>query len=288
MVSRNKKSKAWLLGVALLLAPACAWAQGMFNGANFQRVPALPAAVQDIGIDQKLNQQVPLQLTFRDETGKQVKLGDYFDPGGHKPVMLMLVYYTCPMLCNEVLQGVSGGMKTLKFTAGDDFNVVTVSIDPNDGPTQAATKRAQYLSRYGRPQGQQGWHFLTGDQANIDALAKAVGFRYRWDTERKQFIHAAGIMLTTPDGRLSRYLYGVEFAPRDLELGLVEASQNRIGNVVDQVLLLCYHYDPTVGKYTPVVLGAVRIGGVLTMLGLGGFIGLMLRRERANARGKAA
>jgi len=266
---------------ALLAFPLALHAQGMFGGAEPPRAKAGLAAVQDVGIDQKLNQHVPLNLTFRDETGKSVQLGEYF---GNKPVLLTLVYYSCPMLCNEVLRGVTGSLKSLKFTAGEEFNIVTVSIDPHDGPKQAADFRAEYLERYGRPAAARGWHFLTGDKENIDALAAAVGFRYRYDVERQQYLHAAGIMLLTSDGRLSRYLYGVDFAPRDLRLGLVEASQGKIGSVADAFLLLCYHYDPTVGKYTPMVLNAVRAGGALTLLVLGTFIGVMVRRERAAGR----
>ena len=282
----NKTQTKMALALVCALLPFRAFAQGMFGGNEPPRLQTLAASVRDIGIDQKLNQSVPLDLAFRDETGKAVKLGDYF---GQKPVLLTLVYYSCPMLCNEVLRGVTGSLKALPFTAGEEFNIVTVSIDPADGPPQAAAKRADYLARYGRPQAARGWHFLTGDKQNIDALAQAVGFRYRYDAEHQQFLHAAGIMLLTADGRLARYFYGVDYAPRDLRLGLVEASQNRIGSVVDVVLLLCYHYDPTVGKYTPLVLNLVRGGGVLTVLGLGTFIGMMFRREsRTRAQGKAA
>jgi len=277
-----------LVAACCALLATCAHAQGMFGGGESPHARALPAAVRDIGIEQKLNEQIPLDLVFRDETGKSVKLGDYFGPqAGSKPVLLNLVYFSCPMLCNELLAGVAGSLKALKLTAGNEFTILSVSIDPQDGPSQAAAKKADSLRRYGRPQAASGWHFLTGDERNIQALARAVGFRYRYDAEHKQFLHAAGIMLLTPEGVLSRYFYGVEFGPRDLRLGLVEAGENKIGTLADAFLLLCYHYDPTTGKYTLLVLNTVRAGGVLTLLLLGTFIGTMLREE-SKARAKMA
>ncbi|HZQ90181.1 MAG TPA: SCO family protein [Terriglobales bacterium] len=245
-----------------------------------------PPMLQDIGLDQRLNQQVPLDLVFRDEGGREVKLGDYF---GHKPVVLNLAYFTCPMLCNEVMTGMTSALGAVSFTAGRDFTIVTVSIDPQDTTESAAAKRDFYLRRYHRAGADAGWHFLTGDEANIRALADAVGFRYKYDAASRQFAHASGIMVLTPQGRLARYFYGIEYPPRDLKLGLMEASQGRIGSVVDQVLLFCYHYDPGTGKYTPVVMNLVRAGGVLTLLALGTFIVVMVRRDsQTKTRGRAA
>jgi protein SCO1/2 len=235
-----------------------------------------PAILRDLGLDQRLNEPLPLETKWRDENGRTVALRQYF---AGKPVVLALVYYRCPMLCSEVLSGLTSSLMVVKFSAGKEFDVVVVSIDPGDTPTTAAAKRDFYVRRYHRPDGAVGWHFLTGDQPSIDALTKAVGFRYQYDAPSQQFMHASGIMLVTPEGKLSRYFYGIEYSPRDLQLGLVEASHNRIGGVVEQVLLFCYHYDPTTGKYTPVVLNVVRAGGLATVVFLGTFIGMMLRKE---------
>jgi protein SCO1 len=251
-------------------------------GANDNRPPML----RDLGLDQRLNEQLPLDAAFRDESGNAVALRQYF---GSKPVVLALVYYRCPMLCSEVLTGLTSSLMAVKFSAGREFNVVTVSIDPGDTPVTAAAKRDFYVRRYHREGAAQGWHFLTGDQPSIDALTKAVGFRYRYDAANKQFMHASGIMLVTPEGKLSRYFYGIEYSPRDLQLGLVEASHNKIGGLAEQVLLFCYHYDPTTGRYTPVVLNVVRAGGLVTVVFLGTFIGMMLRKEsQTKKQGRAA
>jgi protein SCO1 len=241
-----------------------------------------PPVLANVGIDQHLNEQVPLDLMFRDETGQPVRLGQYF---GNKPVILALVYYECPMLCTLTLNGLASAMKALTFNVGDQFNVVTVSFNPQETPALAAAKKKTYLKRYGRPGADKGWHFLTGDEASIRRLAKAVGFRYQYLPEKKQYAHAAGITLLTPQGRIARYFFGVEFSPRDLRLGLVEASNNKIGSPVDQVLLYCYHYDPATGKYGAVAMNFVRLGGGLTVLALGGFMLVMWRRDR---RGHAA
>ena len=236
----------------------------------------LPAPLRKVGIDQRLNNQVPLDLVFRDEQGQQVRLGQYF---GQKPVILALVYYDCPMLCTQVLNGLTGSLKALKFDVGREFDVVTLSFDPREGPEMARQKKEAYLARYGREGTGAGWHFLTGDEASIRALTEAVGFYYAWDEETKQFAHASGIMLLTPEGRLSRYFYGIEYAPKDVRLGLVEASNNKIGSPVDQILLYCFHYDPQTGRYGFAIMNAIRLLGLMTFFGLALLIFIMKRRE---------
>ncbi|HVZ17711.1 MAG TPA: SCO family protein [Terriglobales bacterium] len=254
---------------------ASALAQGVFTGPRGTTNP--PSDVlKKVGIEQRLNQQIPLDLKFRDESGREVKLADYF---GKRPVVLSMVYYECPMLCGEVLNGEASVFSALKFDIGKEYEVVTVSFDPTETPDLARAKKRNFVERYGRPGGDAGWHFLTGDQASIDALTKAVGFNYAWDRDTKQFAHAAAIMVVTPDGRLAQYFYGVDYSPKDLRFGLVQASQNKIGNVVDQVLLYCYHYDPRTGKYGPVISRALQVGGGLTILILGGFLIIMFRLE---------
>lgn len=237
--------------------------------------------LDEIGIDQRLDAQVPLELTFRNEAGKEIALGDYF---GDKPVILNLVYFKCPMLCNLTLDGMIRTLRTLQFDVGKEFTIVTVSFDSREGPGLASEKKESCLTRYGRPGAAAGWHFLTGDEATIRRLTQSVGFRYAWDEARGQYAHAAGLIILTPQGRVSRYLNGVEFAARDLRLGLVEASANRIGTATDQVLLYCYHYDPSRGKYSLAICNALRLGGVLTMLGLAGGIGMLVLRERRSRR----
>jgi protein SCO1 len=243
--------------------------------------PALPGALQGVGIDQKLDQQLPLNLTFTDEYGATVPLSSFFHAG--KPVILAPVYYRCPMLCTQILTGLETSLKAVSFNPGRDFEVVAVSFDPKDTWQLAAAKKQTYLKRYGRPNTANGWHFLTGEEANIKALTEALGFHYKYDPATDQFAHASGIMIATSDGRLSRYFYGVEYAPRDVRLGLVEASQNKIGNPVDQILLFCYHYDPSTGKYGALVMNMVRVAGAAFVLLCGGILWIALRRER---RGK--
>jgi len=235
-----------------------------------------PAILRDVGIDQHLDAQVPLDLNFRDETGAKVILGDYF---GEKPVILVLAYYKCPMLCTLVLNGVAQGMRGMSFTPGADYNVVTVSFDPRETPSLAAAKKKTYVADYGRPGGAEGWHFLTGQADAIEKLTRAVGFRYAYDARQDQYIHASGIMILTPQGRISRYFYGIQFPSRDLRLGLVEASANKIGSPADEVLLYCFHYDPASGKYTASILNFIRAGGALTVLAIAGMV-WFLRRGR--------
>ena len=250
---------------------------GMFSNATFSQ-SQLPEAVRNVGIDQRLNEQLPLYIEFRNEEGRLVTLGDFFR---EKPVVLSLVYHECPMLCSEVLEGLLRSLRVLSFDIGKEFEVLTVSFNPREDAPLAKSAKESYIRRYKREGASTGWHFLTGDQTSIDRLTKAVGFRYRYDAQKNQYAHAGGIMVLTPQGRLSRYFYGIEFAPKDLRLGLVEASQNRIGSVVDQVLLFCYHYDPVTGKYGLVILTTMRIIGVVFVLGLAAFVIVMLRREPA-------
>jgi len=236
-----------------------------------------PNIFQEVGIDQKLDGQIPLDLTFRNEHGDTVRLGDYF---GKRPVILSLVYYTCPMLCTQVLNGMVETFRIIDFTAGNEFEIVTVSINPQEDHVLAAEKKAGYVGSYGREGVAEGWHFLTGDQEAIRKLADAVGFRYIYDEKTGQFAHASGIMVVTPDGRLARYLYGIEYGAKDLKFSLIEAASGKIGSPVEKLLLLCYHYDPTTGKYGVVVTNIVRGGGVLVLVLLGGYMFINFRRDR--------
>jgi protein SCO1 len=244
--------------------------------------PALPGALVGVGIDQKLDAHAPLDLVFRDENGRQVPLSTYFHSG--KPVLLAPVYYRCPMLCTQILNGVASALKVVSFSPGQEFEVVAFSFDPKDTPELAAAKKQSYLRRYGREGTANGWHFLTGDEANIKPLMDAVGFHYKYDPQTDQYAHASGIMVLTPEGRVSKYFYGVEYSPRDLRLGLVEASQNKIGSAVDQLLLFCYHYDPTTGKYGAVVITLIRTAGSAFVLALAAWVIFAFRRERRSGR----
>jgi protein SCO1/2 len=268
-----------------LAAAAAVWAQpaqpapaqpSAMRNSDSKPAP-LPAGLRGVTIEQNLNQQVPLNLIFRDEFGRSMPLSTYFS--GHKPVLLTLVYYTCPMLCNLVLTGMESSLRAISLDPGRDFEIVAVSFDPRDTPEIAAAKRAGYLQRYRRPNTANGWHFLTGDEANIQALTSAVGFRYKLDPSTGQYAHASAIMILTPEGRLSRYFYGVEYAPRDVRLGLVEASQNRIGSPVDQILLFCYHYDPATGKYGAIAMNMVRFAGATFVMVCGTFLLFAWRRD---------
>ena len=241
-----------------------------------------PQELSNVGIDQRLAQPVPLELAFRDETGNSVKLGDYFHSG--RPVILNMVYYTCPMLCGEELAGEASALGVLRFTPGKEYEIVTVSFNPDDTPKEAADKKKTYVDRMNERLGEKsdgsGWHFLTGQQAEIERLAEAIGFRYKAAAPGTgQFIHAAAIMIVTPQGKLSQYYYGVEYSPKDIRLGLIEASRNKIGTVVDQLLLYCYHYDPKTGRYGAVITNFMRLGGAATIAVLGGFLLVMYRRE---------
>jgi protein SCO1/2 len=251
-----------------------AWGQGMTQGIMSPPANVRPPGLKNVGIEQRLNEQIPPGLAFRDESGKAVQLSDYF---GKKPMILNLVYYRCPMLCGEVLSGLESALRVLKFDVGKEFDVLTVSFDPKETPEMAAAKKAEYLKRYGRSGAAAGWHFLTGPPASIDALTKAAGFQYQYDPKSGQFAHATAIMVLTPEGKIAQYYYGVEFAPKDLRLGLIQASENKIGTVVDQVLLYCYHYDPDTGKYGAIISRVLQLAAGATVLILGTFLVVMFR-----------
>ncbi|HXF42797.1 MAG TPA: SCO family protein [Pyrinomonadaceae bacterium] len=240
----------------------------------------LPDALKEVGIEQKLGNTLPLDATFQDEKGNSVKLGDYFKSG--RPVILALVYYECPMLCNQVLNGLVGSLKGINLDAGKDFDVLAVSFDANEyGKTElAANKKASYLENYQRPGTENGWHFLTGSQQSIDQITGAAGFHYKWDEKTNQFAHASAIIIVNPDGRISHYFYGIDYLPKDVKLGLIEASDNKIGTAADQLLLYCYHYDPATGKYGFAILNAIRLGGILTLLTLGAMVFIFWQRGR--------
>ncbi len=242
--------------------------------------PTFPAShnpLPNVRFDQRLNEQIPLDLVFKDETGQSVRLQEYF---GQKPVILSLAYYDCSMLCTLVLNGLVRTLRTLTFSAGNEFTVLTVSFDPREQPSLAAEKKKTYLESYRRAGAENGWHFLTGEEDAIRKLTSTVGFNYTFDQQSNQFAHASGILVLTPDGKISHYFYGIEYAPRDVRLGLIEASAGKIGSAVDQILLLCFHYDPTAGKFGLVIVRIVQLTGFATMLALGSYIFIMLRRER--------
>jgi protein SCO1/2 len=270
------------LAIALLAHPATVAAQ--FTDPN-QGIGVRPELLKEVGVDQKLNDEIPLNLAFRDEHGRPVELAQFF---GSKPVILTLVYYNCPMLCTQVLNGLDRSLEVLPLEIGKDFNVVTVSIDPTDRPVVAEAKQAMYAGMYRRPGAQYGWHFLTGDEPQIKQLADSVGFRYAYDPDSKQYAHASAIMLLTPAGKISRYFYGVSYPERDLRLGLVEASQGKIGSPVDAVLLFCYHYDPHTGKYGLLISRVLQLGGILTVLVGGIFLIFLFRGERYALPGRRA
>ena len=243
----------------------------------FAAEAARPDALRDVAIDQKLGQQLPLDALFADEEGRPVRLGQYF---GKRPVLLVLAYYNCPMLCTQVFNGLVSSLRVLPFDAGRDFEVVAVSFDPRDRPPDAAAKKKAYVDEYRRPGAAAGWHFLTGGAGSIERVTSAAGFRYRYDESTGQFAHAAAIYVATPEGKLSRYFYGIEYGPRDLRLAMVEASQGRIGSIVDQILLFCFHYDPKMGRYSAAILKIVRLGGVGAVVILSTFLLVMWRRDR--------
>jgi protein SCO1/2 len=274
-----KSFRAATIAMGLVLMSAVVSAQG--NAPGVRPDPTMPSsqvplALQQVSFEQRLNEQLPLDLEFRDESGRIVKLGEYF---GRKPVVLTFVYYECPMLCTQVLNGLESALRVLNETVGKEFDVVTVSFDPKETSVLAAGKKKAYLERYKRPEAEQGWHFLTGEQASIDALTKAAGFNYAWDDASHQFAHASGIVVTTPAGKVSRYFFGIDFSPRDVKFALIESSNEKIGSLADRLLLYCYHYDPAKGNYGFVAMRAVRIGGAVTILALVGFVFVSLRRD---------
>ncbi|MCW5960856.1 MAG: SCO family protein [Pyrinomonadaceae bacterium] len=245
----------------------------------------IPTALKTVGIEQKLNEQVPLETEFQNENGETVKLGTYFNRG--RPVILALVYFECPMLCNEVLNGLTGSLKGISFDAGKDYDVVAISFDAREnGKTELKQKKKEsYLTRYGREDSADGFHFLTGTQESIDKITHAVGFNYHFDEATEQFAHAGGIMIVTPEGKISRYFYGIDYSPKDLKFGLMESSEGKIGNPVEQLYLYCYHYDPSTGKYGLTILNVLRLAGIATMLGLAG---MLFGFWRYNRKKKAA
>jgi protein SCO1 len=242
---------------------------------------SLPQPLREIGFDQNLDQHIPLDTTFRDESGQTVQLARYF---GRRPVVMLFAYYDCPMLCTQVISGLASALNVLSLKPGQDFEIVTVSFDPRDTPASASAKKAHFIERYRKPGASDAWHFLTGDQPSIDRLTKAAGFRYVWDDATRQFAHPSGVIVLTPDGRLARYLFGIEYGPRDLRFGIIEASEGRVGNPADALILYCYHYDPMTGRYGLVIMRVIRIAGVLTVLGMAAFIIAMTRRERRSQR----
>ena len=262
------------LAVSLLVS-AAASAQ---PGPTDVGVPSsqMPRVLSDVAFDQRLNERLPLDVPLRDENGRAVTLGDYF---GSKPVVLAFVYYECPMLCSQVLNGLTSSLTVLTETVGREFEVVAISFDPRDTPVTATGKKKAYVDRYKRPGSEAGFHFLTGDDASVRRVTDAAGFKFVWDEKTEQFAHASGIVVATPDGRLARYFFGIEFAPRDVKFALIESSAGRIGNAVDKLLLYCYHYDPATGSYGFVAMGAVRLGGALTVIALVGFVIVSLRRD---------
>jgi protein SCO1 len=268
---------ARLATLGVLLAPISG---SLLRAQSNKAADYRPAILRNVGIDQKLNQQVALDIPFRDENGNTVRLGDYF---GTKPVILSLVYYDCPMLCTTSLNGLDSSLKELTFNLGTDFNVVTVSFDPTEKPSLANAKKAVYVGIYGRPGAAAGWHFLTGDQASIQRLTQAVGFRYNYDPTIKQFIHATGIIVLTPQGKIARYFYGIQYPAGNLRLALVEASQGKIGNPVDEVLLYCCEYDPMTGKYSLIISRVLQIGAAITIVSLGTLM-LVMFRAAPNSR----
>lgn len=268
-------------GLAIVLPPAHAQVSS-YGDKQMGEVAAdhPPTVLNKVQIRQRLDQPMPLDAAFRDENGRPVTLGDYF---GKRPVILALVYYQCPMLCSEELNGLVSALEMVKFRPGKDFDIIVASIDPSEGPALAAAKKAMYVKRYGRPETASGWHFLTGQQPAIDALTNAVGFGYVRvpgpDGKLTQFAHASSIEIVTPEGRLSQYYMGVEYSPKDILLGLVEASHNKIGSPVDNILTYCYHYDPELNRHSLIVARVVQLGGILTVLSLGSFMVVMFRRD---------
>ncbi len=269
-----------IIGIAALLLAMCTLRAQTIPGNVGPTAATMPAALQNVGFEPPLNGQMPLDLAFRDETGRNVQLREYF---GQKPVVLAFVYYGCPMLCDQVEQGVVGVLRMLSFNPGRDYEVVFVSFDSRETPQMAAEKKKKALARFRRPETDSGWHFLTGSQESIDAATRAANFRFSFDAKSSLFAHASGVMVLTSDGRISRYFYGVEYPGRDMRLGLVDASAGRIGTPIDHVLLYCYHYDPSSARYSASILKIIRLGGVLTILCIIGAILIFRRRETVAA-----
>lgn len=280
LVSRVFARRAFLAAGFLLLTAHCSLlnVRAQYGSAPPSNIPTASSneALKKVSIEQKLGSQIPLDAVFKDESGRDVRLGEYFKDG--RPVVITLVYYECPMLCNQTLNGLVSALGPVTFTPGKEFEIVTVSFDPREGPDTAAKKKETYLKRYRRDGAEKGWHFLTGDKEAIDRLAQSVGFGYAWDEQSKQFAHASAIMVATPEGKLSHYFYGIEYSPKDIRLSLVDASAGKIGSPVDELILYCYHYDPATGKFAP-VMAVLRTAGVLTVVGIVALL-LFLRKRR--------
>ena len=272
-----------IFGVAALLAVACTLRAQTIPGSPGPTASTMPAVLRNVGFEPPLSGQMPLDLHFRDETGRDVLLREFF---GQKPVILAFVYYSCPMLCDQVQMGVVGSLRMLSFNPGRDYQVLFVSFDSRDTPELAAEKKKTALSHFRRPETASGWHFLTGSKESIEAATKAANFRFTFDAKSNLFAHASGVLLLTPDGRISRYFYGVEYPGRDMRLGLVDASAGKIGSPIDHVLLFCYHYDPTTAKYSASILKIIRVGGILTILCIVGGILIFRRRDVHSAHTK--
>ncbi|MDQ6787142.1 MAG: SCO family protein [Acidobacteriota bacterium] len=286
-----------LLSLVVLTATANTWAQKAEHYNSPLYAPktydpnevgvssGLPEQLKTVGIEQKLGAQLPLDAEFKDENGNLVKLGSYFNQ--KKPVILALVYYECPMLCNEVLNGLTGSLKGISFDAGQEFDVVAISFDAreNDKPGLAKNKKENYLNRYARSGAENGWHFLTGTQSEIDKVTKAVGFNYIFDEKTNQFAHAGGIEIATPEGKLSRYLYGIDYSPKDIKFSLIDSSENKIGSPTEQLFLYCFHYDPASGKYGLAILRVIRLAGVATLIGIFAMLLFFWRHNKNKAAG---
>ena len=280
IIRKTLRTAALSAAAAIVLAPALDAQVSSYADKQMGPANTKSSLLDKVGVSQHLNQQLPLNTTFTDDAGKPVQLGSYF---GAKPAILALVYYQCPMLCSEELNGLTSALLMVDEKPGRDFNIIVVSIDPSEGTDLAAAKKRSYIKRYGKPDSANGWHFLTGTQPNIDALTNAVGFRYTKipgpDGKLTQYAHASAIQLVTPEGKLAQYYMGVEYSPKDLRLGLVEASHGKIGSPVDNILTYCYHYDPGTNKHALIVARVVQLGGLVTMVSLGGFMFLMFRRD---------
>lgn len=270
MTSLGKALSALFLVTALTIPQACA----ELSSSN------LPAELQKVGIDQKTNSKMTLDATFTDEGGKSVRLADYF---GKKPVVLAPVYYGCPMLCQQILSGLASSLKGMSFVPGQDFEVVAISFDSTETPTQAAAAKKAFLEKYGRPEGAAGLHFLTGNAESVKTFTGDLGFRYEYDEVHKQFAHASMIAVAEPDGRIFKYFYGIDYAPKEVKFALMDAAQGKMGTFIDQILLFCYHYDYTSSKYGRVIMNTMRLAGLATVIAMFMFIFGSLRKERKHA-----
>ena len=284
MCEPNKSLRWLVLGLATLsLVAQVSVADARYGKQErLEDDASLPGDLREVGFDQRLGEDVPLHLTFTDESGEEVRLGKFFE--SEKPVVLALVYYECPMLCDMILSGLTTSLEILSFDPGTDYEVVVISFDPGEDHYLASAKKRRYMEQFGRPGTEGGFHFLTGKQENIDTITDAVGFTYSYDEARDEYAHASGITILTPEGTISRYLFGAEYAPKDLRLALVDSGDSKIGSAVDQLLLFCYNYDPNTGKYGAATMNLVRLGGALTLVAVIAFIVISRRRDRQSVR----